>query len=100
MYCGSLKVSTQQGRGLFCVGPVYIGIGIGFGVNVGTVLFAPHLTNMLTDFNQFCMDFTFGRGGSGILRKGVLVYKIVWVYFADKSHITQISHENEIIWSH
>ena len=63
MSCGYKSLHTDRGGGgggggdIFCVGrPVCIGIG--FGVNIGAVLFAPHLMNLLTDFNQFCMDFT------------------------------------------
>ena len=43
------------------------------------------------------IDFSCYRGRSRISGKGVLMYKSVRVRFADFS---QISHENEIIWSH
>ena len=39
-------------------------------------------------------------GGSMIPGKRVHMYKGVAVRFADLSHLTQISNENEIIWSH
>ena len=37
---------------------------------------------------------------SRISGKGVYMYKCVGVRFADLSHFTELSHENEIIWSH
>ena len=39
------------------------------------------------------------RGGSRISEKGVHMYKGVGVPFADLSHFSLISRENEIIWS-
>ena len=46
MSCGYKSLHTDRGGDIFCVGHVCIGISIGFGVNIDTVLFAPHLTNL------------------------------------------------------